>query len=121
MTLPTILQHTAEPDQARQQFVSAWDERAPGRRCRALLAVSFAGAAGVFVLDDTSFPKAGTHSVGVQRQYCGALGKQANCQAAVALRYAGQQGHVPLAMRLFLPQFSGPAVVSRHGSAGQRG
>lgn len=96
----------SDPDQALQQFVSAspWDEQALWRRYRALMAESFAEAAGVFVLDDTTFPKAGTHSVGVQRQYCGALGKKANCQAAVSLHYVGSKGHVPLALRLFLPE-----------------
>ena len=74
-----------------------------GQRYRALLAKTFADPAGVFVLDDTTFPKAGTHSVGVQRQYCGALGKKANCQAAVSLHSVGKAGHVPLALRLFLP------------------
>ena len=124
VTLPTILQHTAEPEQALQQFVSAsaWDERALGRRYRALMAASFADAAGVFVLDDTSFPKAGTHSVGVQRQYCGALGKKANCQAAVSLHYVGQSGHVPLAMRLFLPEvwLEAPARAGQGGRASGR-
>ena len=105
VTLPAALQGTQDPDQGLQQFVSAstWDEAAVGRRYRALLAGSFADPAGVFVLDDTTFPKAGTHSVGVQRQYCGALGKKANCQAAVSLHYVGRQGHVPLGLRLFLP------------------
>ena len=75
--LPVALQGTQDPDQGLQQFVSqsSWDEQAVGRRYRALMAATFADPAGVFVLDDTTFPKAGTHSVGVQRQYCGALGK----------------------------------------------
>ena len=68
----------SDPDQALQPFVSAstWDEQALWRRYRALMAASFADPAGVFVLDDTTFPKAGTHSVGVPRQYGGALGKK---------------------------------------------
>ena len=117
--LPEVLAGTQDPDQGLQQFVSAstWDERAVGRRCRALLAETFADAAGVFVLDDTTFPKAGTHSVGVQRQSCGALGKKANCQAAVSLHYVGREGHVPLALRLFLPAswLEDPARLDKAG------
>ena len=69
------------------------------------------------MLDDTTFPKAGTHSVGVQRQYCGALGKKANCQAAVWLHYVGKAGHVPLALRLFLPEswLEAPARLDKAG------
>ena len=54
----------------------------------------------------TSFPKAGDYSAGVQRQYCGALGKKANCQIAVSLHRAGEQGGTsqPLAWRLYLPE-----------------
>lgn len=105
VSLPAALAGTKDPDQGLQQFVSAsaWDEAAVGERYRALMAGSLADATGVFVLDDTTFPKAGVHSVGVQRQYCGALGKRANCQAAVSLHYVGQAGHVPLGLRLFLP------------------
>lgn len=106
VSLPAALAGTKDPDQGLQQFVSAsaWNEQAVGARYRALMADSFADPAGVFVLDDTTFPKAGVHSVGVQRQYCGALGKKANCQAAVSLHYVGKAGHLPLAMRLFLPE-----------------
>jgi SRSO17 transposase len=94
VTLPTTVAGTSDPDQALQQFVSvsAWDEPALGRRYRALMAATFADAAGVFVLDDTTFPKAGSHSVGVQRQYCGALGKKARLpgrRLAALCRQAG--------------------------------
>ena len=119
VTLPATLQGTQDPDQGLQQFVSqsSWDEKAVAARYRALLAGTFADSAGVFVLDDTTFPKAGTHSVGVQRQYCGALGKKANCQAAVSLHYVGKEGHVPLGLRLFLPEswLEAPARLDKAG------
>lgn len=57
-----------------------------------------------FAIDDTGLPKKGDHSVGVTHQYCGALGKQANCQVAVSLHYATSAGHHPLSMRLYLPE-----------------
>jgi SRSO17 transposase len=57
-----------------------------------------------WVIDDTSFPQKGEHSVGVQRQYCGALGKLANCQVAVSLHPAGPTGSQSLAWRLYLPE-----------------
>jgi len=94
-----------DPEQALQQFVnqSPWDEQKLGRRYRKHLAQTFASPEGIFVFDDTGFPKQGQHSVGVQRQYCGALGKKANCQVAVSVHYVSPKGHYPLAMRLFLP------------------
>src|SRR4029077_20567274 len=64
---------------------------------------TFARPDGLFVIDDTTFPKQGTSSVGVQRQYCGAKGKKASCQAAVSGHYVSPHGHYPLALRLFLP------------------
>ena len=95
----------ADPDQALQQFLgqSTWDERAVLGRYRATMARKFADPAAIFVIDDTTFPKQGTHSVGVQRQYCGALGKTANCQCAVSVHYVAPKGHYPLDMRLYLP------------------
>ncbi len=59
---------------------------------------------GVFVLDESGFPKQGRHSVGVARQYCGALGKVGNCQLGVFLAYASERGHALVDMRLFLPK-----------------
>src|ERR687885_166610 len=61
------------------------------------------GPDAVLVIDDTSLPKKGTLSVGVARQYCGQLGKQANCQALVSLTLAGREVPVPVGLRLFLP------------------
>jgi SRSO17 transposase len=105
VTLPDGLTST-DPEQALQQFVSQspWDHEAVLRRYRAHLAATFASSDAAFVIDDTTFPKQGRHSVGVQRQYCGALGKKANCQAAVSVHYVAPKGHYPLAMRLFLPE-----------------
>jgi SRSO17 transposase len=96
----------SDPDQALQQFLgqSTWDEQAVLRRYRATMARRFAAPAGIFVIDDTTFPKQGTHSVGVQRQDCGALGKKANCQCAVSVHYVSPEGHYPLDMRLYLPE-----------------
>jgi SRSO17 transposase len=105
VTLPPGLD-VKDPEQALQQFVnqSPWDDQALARRYRQHMAKTFASPEGIFVFDDTSFPKQGKHSVGVQRQYCGALGKKANCQVAPSVHYVSPTGHYPLAMRLFLPE-----------------
>ena len=57
---------------------------------------------GVLVIDESSFVKCGTKSVGVARQYCGSVGKLANGQVAVFLGYAGPGGHTLLDTRLYL-------------------
>ncbi len=59
---------------------------------------------GWWIVDDTGFPKQGTHSVGVARQYCGMLGKQDNCQVAVSVSLAVQGGSLPVAWQLYLPK-----------------
>src|SRR3954470_10970904 len=58
----------------------------------------------VLVLDPSAFPKKGTESCGVARQWCGRLGKVDNCQVGVFLAYAAQVGYAPLDRRLYLPE-----------------
>jgi len=105
VSLPDELASIKGPEQALQQFVShsPWDHRHVLKRYRSELARTFASPRGIFVFDDVSFPKQGKHSVGVQRQYCGALGKRANCQVAVSAHYVSPKGHYPLDLRLYLP------------------
>src|SRR3979490_1497051 len=57
-----------------------------------------------WIIDDTGIPKKGQHSVGVAHQYCGQLGKQANCQVAVSLSIANHATSLPVAYRLYLPK-----------------
>ncbi len=56
-----------------------------------------------WIIDDTGFPKKGTGSVGVARQYCGHTGKTDNCRVAVSLSLGTQAGSLPLSYRLYLP------------------
>ena len=58
----------------------------------------------VWIVDETAFPKAGEHSVGVARQYCGTLGKVANCQLAVSLHWSSAEASCPILWRLYLPR-----------------
>src|SRR5450631_4358670 len=57
-----------------------------------------------WIVDDTGFPKKGSHSVGVARQYCGQVGKQDNCRVAVSLSVATWSASLPIAFRLYLPE-----------------
>lgn len=88
--------------QALQHFItdSPWDTAALWRIVHAQIPVR----RGVLAVDDTSFPKQGKHSVGVQRQYCGALGKVANCQVAVSTVLIGAALAWPLTFELYLPK-----------------
>jgi SRSO17 transposase len=102
-----------------QHFIAspAWDD-APLWRVLAAEADRLVGGPGaVLVVDDTALPKQGTMSVGVARQYCGALGKKANCQALVSLSLARHEVPIPVALRLFLPETwtDEPARCARAG------
>ena len=88
-----------------QHFVASpvWDD-APLWTVLAQQADRLVGGAGAYlVIDDTALPKKGTLSVGVARQYCGQLGKRANCQSLVSLTLAAGEVPVPVGLRLFLP------------------
>ena len=88
-----------------QHFIAspAWDDE-PLRRVLAGKADALVGGPeAVLVIDDTALPKKGKRSVGVARQYCGCLGKRANCQALVSLTLARGEVPLPLGLRLFLP------------------
>jgi SRSO17 transposase len=103
-SMAAMLARVTEPTsyQALQQFVTdaPWDAAAVWRRLRAVLPAR----RGILILDETSFPKQGPHSVGTARQYCGALGKVANCQVAVtAALWTGRHAW-PLGARLYLPK-----------------
>src|SRR5579862_6166344 len=65
------------------------------------------------IVDDTGFPKQGTHSVGVHRQYSGTLGRTGNCQVATSLHLAGERGSACIGMRLYLPEVWTEDVVRR--------
>jgi SRSO17 transposase len=90
--------------QALHHFVavSPWDWRPVRRRLAEQLVAQLQPTA--WAVDDTGFPKDGTHSVGVQRQYCGTLGKTANCQLGVSVNAVTEAASCPLDWRLFLPE-----------------
>jgi len=82
----------------------AWDAEAVRDDLRAYVVAELGEPAGILVVDETGFPKQGTHSVGVARQYCGTLGKIGNCQIGVFLGYAGPQGHAAIDRALYVPR-----------------
>jgi SRSO17 transposase len=91
-------------EQALQQFVSQspWDWRPVRQRLATQMTAVVDPDA--WIVDDTGFPKFGSASVGVTRQYSGTLGKVANCQVGVSIHAATDQASCPIDWRLFLPQ-----------------
>lgn len=87
--------------QALQHFItdSPWSTAALWARLREVIPER----EGLLAVDDTGFPKQGRQSVGVQRQYCGALGKTGNCQVAVTTALIGAQGVWPTSCELYVP------------------
>jgi SRSO17 transposase len=90
---------------AMQSFISEgqWnDERLLHQHWKEV-ETDLGAADGVLMVDGSDFPKQGIHSVGVKRQYCGELGKRANCQAGVFVGYVSSQGYTVLDRRLYVP------------------
>lgn len=100
--------HVRARHQSMHHFVAnaPWDDSAVLRVARdwVLEPMERHGAVAAWVVDDTGIPKKGIHSAGVARQYCGALGKQDNCQVAVSVSLANEAVSVPAAYGLYLPE-----------------
>src|SRR5437868_7499927 len=80
-----------------------WDADAARDRLQQFVIETFGDPEGIGVVDETSFPKKGTRSVGVARQYLGAAGKLENGQVATVLSYTARGANVVLDRRLYLP------------------
>lgn len=97
-----LLSRLVEPGdyQSLQHFMthSTWEADAVWKQLRGTLPEQ----RGYLIIDDTSIPKQGNHSVGVARQYCGALGKVANCQSVVTTALRTEHHTWPLSMQLYL-------------------
>jgi SRSO17 transposase len=89
-----------------QFFVGSgkWDDEAVMAELRRHAREELADPHALLILDPSGFPKSGTESCGVARQWCGRLGKQDNCQLGVFLAYAAPGGYAPLDRRLYLPK-----------------
>jgi len=100
--------HACAQHQSLLHFVgsSPWNDEDVLAEVRAMVLPSIErqGPIEAWIIDDTATPKKGKHSVGVAHQYCGQLGKQANCQASVSLSLANHHASLSVAWRLYLPQ-----------------
>jgi len=104
-TSEPIAHQAGRPRKPVQHFVGAgaWDDDAVLAELRHHVAEEWGDPEGVLVLDPSGFPKKGTASCGVARQWCGRLGKVDNCQVGVFLGYVTERGYAPLDRQLYLP------------------
>lgn len=99
--------HVRSKHQSLHHFVadSEWSDEAVLARVRDWVLPTLGLERGCYwIVDDSGHPKYGKHSVGVSHQYCGNLGKTANCQVAVSLSVASECGSLPIEYRLYLPK-----------------
>ena len=94
------------PVRSLQAFISSgvWPDRELLGEIRRYALEVLSDEDAVWNSDETGFPKKGTKSVGVKRQYSGTLGRTDNCQVAVFANYSSAKGHTFMDRRLFLPQ-----------------
>jgi SRSO17 transposase len=108
MAAITAPERTAAQHQSLLHFIgqAGWSDAAVLGKVREMVLprVERYGPIAAWIVDDTGIPKKGQHSVGVSHQYCGQLGKQANCQVAVTLSLANHDASLPVAHRLYLPK-----------------
>src|SRR6202049_1716313 len=108
MAAKTAPSRTAAQHQSLLHFVgvATWSDEKVLAKVREMVLPSMEqhGPIEAWIIDDTGFPKQGKPSVGGQHQYCGQLGKQANCQTAVSLSIANHDASLPVAYRLYLPK-----------------
>jgi SRSO17 transposase len=95
-----------QPRKPMQHFVGAglWDDEAVMAELRQHVGEELGDVEGILIVDGSAFPKKGSESCGVARQWCGRLGKLENCQVGVFLAYSSSKGYAPLDRRLYLPQ-----------------
>lgn len=109
-SIETMIVHMKGDDvnavRATQQFISrgAWQDGLILKRHWLEVDADLGDEEGVLTLDGSDFSKQGKESAGVKRQWCGELGKVANCQAGVFLGYASAAGYTLLNHRLYMPE-----------------
>jgi SRSO17 transposase len=92
--------------QGLQKFIGQadWDHRPLLDELARQVGAELGEPDGVLVIDPSAFPKKGNESVGVQRQWCGRLGKIDNCQVGIYLGYVSRKEHTLVDFRLFMPR-----------------
>src|ERR1700730_12085350 len=114
----TAPERTAAQHQSLLHFVGqgGWSDAAVLGKVREMVLprIERYGPIEAWIIDDTSFHKQGQHSVGVSHQYCGQLGKQANCQGPWWLSLANHDASLPVAYRLYVPKAWDEDAGRRH-------